>query len=99
VVFAFSILGRIAIVEQTPSLFASPPEWNQTPENAFTGCVLFDDDLESSFFEDGYKFIIGHGHSEFFPSPMSVAPFPVMGFLDALHTGLTPRFGARGRGV
>ncbi len=76
VVFAVSIFGWITVVQYPPSLFGLPPEWNETPEDAFSGRQFLNDHFEASFLGDGHEFIVGHRNQKFFPSPMATAAFP-----------------------
>ena len=85
VVFASSFLGQIAAVQQASSLFALPPEWNQTPENAFATGQLLYDHLESPRIQHRHEFVIGDSDQELFPASVPAATFPSRRFLNALH--------------
>jgi len=99
VVFAISIPGWIAGVNQPSSLLSLPPKWNEAPKNALAAGKLFNNHFEASLFQHRQELIIDHRDQDLFPAAMPVAALPFMSFQYALHRAAQSQYLSRTRNV
>ena len=72
-------------MQQTSPLLVPPPEWDHAPEDMLASRQVFDDYLETPFFDNGDEFVISDRHQEFFPASMPAEALPFIGGLNSLH--------------
>jgi len=87
VVFAFSILTQVAVVENPTPLPFLTPERYQAPEDYFSIGCLFDNHLKTTVFHNGDKLVKRRRLKVFLPTTMTTPTIAFMPMPDTLHSG------------